>query len=43
MLGTANDLGIMVLALNDLFTLIKANEDESIYRVTMSYLEVSEK
>lgn len=41
MLGTPNSPGIMVLTLNDLFFKMKATENDVIYSVTMSYMEVS--
>ena len=41
MLGTPNSPGIMVLTLNDLFFQMKATENDVIYSVTMSYMEVS--
>ena len=40
MLGTSRDPGIMVLTLNSLFEQIHATEEDNIFRVTMSYLEV---
>ena len=40
MLGTNQDCGIMVLTLNDLFHRINETQEDKIYRVTMSYLEV---
>ena len=40
MLGTNQDHGIMVLTLNDLFHKINETQEDKIYRVTMSYLEV---
>jgi len=41
MLGTDDDPGIMVRALNDLFLEMERTQDKLIYKVTMSYLEVS--
>jgi len=41
MLGRDDDQGIMVQALTELFYLMGQTQDELIYRVTMSYLEVS--
>ncbi|XP_019850423.1 PREDICTED: kinesin-like protein KIF19 isoform X2 [Amphimedon queenslandica] len=40
MLGTPNSPGIMVLTLNDLFFKMKATENDVIYSVTMSYMEI---
>ena len=40
MLGTTHDPGIMVLTLNDLFKQMKSKEEDVIYKVTMSYMEV---
>ena len=40
MLGTTHDPGIMVLTLNDLFKQMKSKEEDVIYKVTMSYIEV---
>lgn len=40
MLGTDCEPGIMVLTLNDLFTKIEETREDTIYRVTMAYLEV---
>ena len=41
MLGTHANPGIMVLTLNDLFYQMKSTEDDIIYNVTMSYMEVT--
>ena len=41
MLGTHTNPGIMVLTLNDLFYQMKSTEDDVIYNVTMSYMEVA--
>ncbi|KAI0215869.1 Kinesin-like protein KIF19 [Lamellibrachia satsuma] len=40
MLGTDDDPGIMVRALNDLFLEMERTQDKLIYKVTMSYLEI---
>ena len=40
MLGTDDDPGIMVRALNDLFFSMEKTSDDMKYKVTMSYLEV---
>ena len=42
MLGTDEDPGIMVRALNDLFLEMEHTREKLVYKVTMSYLEVSE-
>ena len=41
MLGTDEDPGIMVRALNDLFLEMEHTREKLVYKVTMSYLEVS--
>lgn len=41
MLGTGLEPGIVALTLNDLFRHIQDNQQHNVYRVTMSYLEVS--
>ena len=40
MLGTDYEPGIMARALNDLFDAMDAESEDSVYKVTMSYLEV---
>lgn len=40
MLGTQDNPGIYSRALNDLFLLVAKYEEENIYNVSMSYLEV---
>ena len=40
MLGRDDHPGIMAQALTELFTQMRRNEDDSVYKVTMSYLEV---
>ena len=40
MVGTDDDPGIMVRALNDLFFSMEKTSDDMKYKVTMSYLEV---
>ena len=40
MLGTDEDPGIMVQALNDLFLEMERGSEDLAYKVTMSYLEV---
>ena len=40
MLGTQDNPGIYSRALNDLFKLVAQYEEENIYAVSMSYLEV---
>ena len=41
MLGTNDDPGIMALALNEIFTLIRTSKNKNwVYTVVMSYLEV---
>ena len=40
MLGKDGEPGIMVRALNDLFTEMESKIEEKIFAVTMSYLEV---
>lgn len=40
MLGTQDNPGIYSRALNDLFKLVRESEEENIYAVSMSYLEV---
>lgn len=40
MLGTQDNPGIYFRALNDLFRLVKKHEEENVYNVSMSYLEV---
>ena len=40
MLGTDEDPGIMVQALNDLFLEMERSSEDLAYKVTMSYLEV---
>ncbi|XP_022092516.1 kinesin-like protein KIF19 [Acanthaster planci] len=40
MLGTDNEPGIMARALNDLFDAMDARSEDSVYKVTMSYLEI---
>lgn len=41
MLGTPDNPGIYARALNDLFLLVAKYEEENVYNVSMSYLEVS--
>ena len=41
MLGTDYEPGIMARALNDLFESMDARSEDSVYKVTMSYLEVN--
>ncbi|XP_071796693.1 kinesin-like protein KIF19 [Asterias amurensis] len=40
MLGTDYEPGIMARALNDLFETMNARSEDSVYKVTMSYLEI---
>ena len=42
MLGTQDNPGIYSRALNDLFLLVAKYEEENVYNVSMSYLEVSQ-
>ena len=40
MLGTGDNPGIMALALNEIFALVRKGAENSTYTVCMSYLEV---
>ena len=40
MLGTGDNPGIMALALNEIFALVRRGAENSTYTVSMSYLEV---
>lgn len=42
MLGRDDNPGIMALTLTELFYMMGQTQDDHVYRVTMSYLEVSE-